>query len=268
MFFGHRERVRQYPEQGRYNGGGSSSIPGGGAVTGSACFRHRSARPRHNRVHPNTARFPLSPKRFPGMLVLAAWLLSAGVAAQPDARVLLDEFARGLDSLTADFTQITIDGRDEVVEESTGRLYFRAPDLIRWDYLEPFPQEIVADGEKLWHYDEALEQVNRELGTATALIILISGIHETSPVDDGVVLAGVLVAGLLHVLLDVAGDGTGVNVRVAGEEDEEVGGVGEPAEVEDEASEALVAHVAERGVELAGGFLGEFFEADVAGRGA
>jgi len=101
----------------------------------------------------------LLPKRLPGMLVLAAWLLPAGVAAQPDARVLLDEFARGLDSLTADFTQITVDGADEVVEESSGRLYFQAPDRIRWDYLEPFPQQIVADGEQLWHYDEALEQV-------------------------------------------------------------------------------------------------------------
>jgi len=101
----------------------------------------------------------LLPKRLPGMLVLAAWLLPAGVAAQADARVLLDEFARGLDSLTADFTQITVDGADEVVEESSGRLYFQAPDRIRWDYLEPFPQQIVADGEQLWHYDEALEQV-------------------------------------------------------------------------------------------------------------
>ena len=83
----------------------------------------------------------------------------APVAAQPEARVLLDDFARGLDSLTAEFSQITIDGSDEVVEESSGRMYFQKPDLIRWDYLEPFPQVIVADGKQLWHYDESLEQV-------------------------------------------------------------------------------------------------------------
>jgi len=73
--------------------------------------------------------------------------------------VLLDDFARGLDSLSAEFSQITIDSSDEVVEESEGRLYFQAPDRIRWDYFEPFPQVIVADGEQLWHYDESLEQV-------------------------------------------------------------------------------------------------------------
>jgi outer membrane lipoprotein carrier protein len=90
--------------------------------------------------------------------ILLALLPVAGVA-QPDARTLLDEFAEGLDSLRADFTQITIDAGDEVVEQSSGRMFFAAPDRIRWDYLEPFPQTIVADGEKLWHYDESLEQV-------------------------------------------------------------------------------------------------------------
>ena len=90
-------------------------------------------------------------------LFIAAF--SSYTVAQPEARALLDDFARGLDSLSAEFSQITVDGRDEVVEESYGRMYFQAPDLIRWDYLEPFPQVIVADGEQLWHYDESLEQV-------------------------------------------------------------------------------------------------------------
>jgi len=86
-------------------------------------------------------------------------LVSAPLAAQPDARTMLDEFAAGLDSLSAEFTQITIDSASEVVDESSGRMAFLAPDRFRWDYLQPFPQVIVADGEQLWHYDESLEQV-------------------------------------------------------------------------------------------------------------
>ena len=101
---------------------------------------------------------PTTIKTFAAASLFVAEFL-APVAAQPEARVLLDDFARGLDSLTAEFSQITIDGSDEVVEESSGRMYFQKPDLIRWDYLEPFPQVIVADGEQLWHYDESLEQV-------------------------------------------------------------------------------------------------------------
>ncbi len=95
-------------------------------------------------------------RRFPVILLVA---LAGAASAQPDARALLDDFARGLDSLSAEFSQITVDGSDEVVEESYGRMYFQAPDRIRWDYLEPFPQVIVADGEQLWHFDESLEQV-------------------------------------------------------------------------------------------------------------
>lgn len=93
------------------------------------------------------------------MAVGALALLPGGARAETDSRALLDEFARDLTSLSADFTQITVDSRDEVVEESAGEMRFSSPDRIRWDYLEPFPQVIVADGEQLWHYDEALEQV-------------------------------------------------------------------------------------------------------------
>ena len=94
---------------------------------------------------------------IPTLFALAT--ISTAEAQVADARMLLDRFADDLASLTAEFTQITVDGRDEVVEQSSGRMAFAAPDRIRWDYLEPFPQALVADGEKLWHYDEALEQV-------------------------------------------------------------------------------------------------------------
>ena len=94
---------------------------------------------------------------LPALAVLFAALPAP--AQQADARTLLDAFADDLTSLTAEFTQVTVDGRDEVVEQSAGRMAFEAPEKIRWDYLEPFPQVLIADGERLWHYDEALEQV-------------------------------------------------------------------------------------------------------------
>ena len=99
--------------------------------------------------------------RFVSLTVLLMLASSVVVAqtAPPDARVLLDRFAEGLDSLSGTFRQLTVDGQNEVVEESSGELYFQAPDRIRWDYLEPFPQVLLADGEQLWHYDELLEQV-------------------------------------------------------------------------------------------------------------
>ncbi|MEN1729722.1 MAG: outer-membrane lipoprotein carrier protein LolA, partial [Pseudomonadota bacterium] len=41
-------------------------------------------------------------------------------------------------------------------------IYFASPDRFRWRYVEPFPQELVADGTHLWHYDESLEQVTQQ----------------------------------------------------------------------------------------------------------
>lgn len=89
-------------------------------------------------------------------LLVAASGLTHG---QPDGRAQLEQFADGLESLSAEFEQITIDSNGEAVEESRGRMIFQAPNRIRWDYLEPFAQVIVGDGEQLWHYDESLEQV-------------------------------------------------------------------------------------------------------------
>jgi len=95
--------------------------------------------------------------RLVSMTVL---VVASGLShGQPDGRAQLEQFADGLESLSAEFEQITVDSSGEVVEESRGRMVFQAPNQIRWDYLEPFAQVIVGDGEQLWHYDEALEQV-------------------------------------------------------------------------------------------------------------
>ncbi|QKK02498.1 MAG: outer membrane lipoprotein chaperone LolA [Pseudomonadota bacterium] len=103
-------------------------------------------------------------RSWPG---LARWfggcVLALTLTTAPDAlagvRAQLEAFAEGLDSLTGRFEQITVDETGRVVEEASGRLEYLAPNRFRWDYEVPFPQQIVADGERLWHYDESLEQV-------------------------------------------------------------------------------------------------------------
>jgi len=44
-------------------------------------------------------------------------------------------------------------------ERASGTLAVLRPGRFRWDYREPYRQLIVADGERLWIYDEDLEQV-------------------------------------------------------------------------------------------------------------
>lgn len=106
---------------------------------------------------------------------LLALMLTLSVGADPDdGRAQLDAFADGLQTLSGRFEQVTLDGAGEVTEESTGSLHFQRPDRFRWDYDEPFPQAIVADGERLWHYDESLEQVTvREQPAASQSPLLV-----------------------------------------------------------------------------------------------
>lgn len=90
---------------------------------------------------------------------LLALFLMISLPALADGRVLLNTFAADLETLSADFRQLIFDQDGFLLEESHGSLHFQRPDRFRWDYLEPFPQLMVADGERLWHFDEALDQV-------------------------------------------------------------------------------------------------------------
>jgi outer membrane lipoprotein carrier protein len=92
-------------------------------------------------------------------LALTVALATAPVFADPSPREQLDQFAAGLHSLSGGFSQVTLDGSGRLVDQAEGHLYFQHPDRFRWSYVEPFPQEIVADGNRLWHYDESLDQV-------------------------------------------------------------------------------------------------------------
>lgn len=108
---------------------------------------------------------------------LAALLLTVSVSGAPqDGRAQLDAFADGLDTLSGRFEQVTVDADGRVTEESSGELYYARPDRFRWSYGEPFPQEIVADGEQLWHYDVSLEQVTvrEQPGAAESPLLVLT----------------------------------------------------------------------------------------------
>ncbi len=90
-------------------------------------------------------------------VLLAAGSLSAQEAGP--ARERLERFGAGLDTLHASFSQI-ITGQDGRVESTGhGELWLARPALFHWAYEGEFPELIVADGERIWLYDEVLEQV-------------------------------------------------------------------------------------------------------------
>jgi outer membrane lipoprotein carrier protein len=92
---------------------------------------------------------------------LAAAMAAGQVHAQEpgSARDRLEQFSAGLETLHASYTQ-TITALDGQVEsEGSGEVWLARPALFRWVYGGDFPELIVADGERVWLYDEILEQV-------------------------------------------------------------------------------------------------------------
>ncbi len=89
--------------------------------------------------------------------VASSLLLSAQAFA--GARDALQGFTRDLKGLDGQFTQRVFDGNGRVRESSSGRVALSAPRLFRWEYQNPYPQLIVADGQRVWVYDPDLEQV-------------------------------------------------------------------------------------------------------------
>jgi outer membrane lipoprotein carrier protein len=71
----------------------------------------------------------------------------------------LDEYLGHVKSLTAKFSQYVFNEGTQQPETSKGDIYVQSPDKFRLDYLKPYKQVYVADGERIWSYDEDLEQV-------------------------------------------------------------------------------------------------------------
>ena len=92
----------------------------------------------------------------------------------------LEEFVKMTNTGKADFTQVVTspakDGQALRVKTSSGTFEFARPNRFRFDYVKPFVQTIVADGQTLWLYDVDLNQVTARkqaalLGSTPAALI-------------------------------------------------------------------------------------------------
>ncbi|MDG1461936.1 MAG: outer membrane lipoprotein chaperone LolA [Gammaproteobacteria bacterium] len=85
--------------------------------------------------------------------------LSVSIVDAESGRERLEQFVVATDSWQADFEQrvFSIDGA--LLDESSGRFTLLRPGYFRWEYHSPWLQTIVADGQRIWLYDEDLEQV-------------------------------------------------------------------------------------------------------------
>lgn len=94
------------------------------------------------------------------MRILALVLLTlASTGAHASARAQLDAFSGGIQGLSATFEQRVYDSDNALRETSSGDVQLQAPRQFRWEYRQPFVQQLVADGDHIWIYEPDMEQV-------------------------------------------------------------------------------------------------------------
>jgi outer membrane lipoprotein carrier protein len=113
-----------------------------------------------------------------GLWIIALSSIAFTTPRAEESGARLESFLKRVQSLQAEFHQVLLDEHNEPLEESKGIFSLQRPGKFRWNYREPFPQVIVADGEHIWFYDPDLEQVtvkNQNLALGNTPALLLSG---------------------------------------------------------------------------------------------
>ena len=71
----------------------------------------------------------------------------------------LTQYLSNLKTFQADFTQSVFSPSNKEKQKSSGLIAVKSPDKFYLEYKKPYRLVYVADGKKLWSYDEDLEQV-------------------------------------------------------------------------------------------------------------
>jgi outer membrane lipoprotein carrier protein len=103
-----------------------------------------------------------------GLSALACLLLSC-VGLPGDAATLdrLRMFVRETQTARAQFTQNVVDRNGRPVQTANGEFDLSRPGKFRWSVEQPYKQLLVGDGQRVWVYDQDLNQVIvRRIGEA------------------------------------------------------------------------------------------------------
>lgn len=90
---------------------------------------------------------------------LCLCLLVLPLVARADASAELLTALKPIDSMSANFHQLTLNNQGQQLQESRGTMQVARGNRFRWHTEQPDEQLVVADGKQVWIYDPGLEQV-------------------------------------------------------------------------------------------------------------
>jgi outer membrane lipoprotein carrier protein len=98
---------------------------------------------------------------------LAAMLVVLASAANAATLDRLRAFVKETQTARAQFTQTVADKNGRVTQSANGEFLLERPGKFRWSVAKPYKQLIVGDGQRVWVFDEDLNQVIvRKVGEA------------------------------------------------------------------------------------------------------
>lgn len=108
--------------------------------------------------------------------------------AHAEGLASLQAFVKDTRAFTAGFEQTLYDADSTPLQVSTGTIQLKRPGRFLWKYETPNKQQLLSDGEKIWLYDEDLEQVTvndlSDKVSGTPLVILMG----TRPLEEEFVI--------------------------------------------------------------------------------
>ena len=98
------------------------------------------------------------------------WLLLAALVSCTAQGATIDRlraFVKDTQTARADFTQTVADKDGRVAQTASGEFLLERPGKFRWTVQKPYKQLLVGDGQRVWIFDEDLNQVIvRKIGEA------------------------------------------------------------------------------------------------------
>jgi outer membrane lipoprotein carrier protein len=89
-----------------------------------------------------------------------------------------------------DFSQTVVARSGRKPQQSSGSFAFMRPGKFRWTYEKPYAQLLVSDGDRLWSYDEDLNQVTvkkigQAIGATPAALLAGESLDKNFVLKDG-----------------------------------------------------------------------------------
>jgi len=93
------------------------------------------------------------------LIMFCANLWANTIKKSTNSAGLLAQMLQQSNTLTGNFSQLTLDGNGSKLQEMSGTLQLKRGYKFKWHIVEPLEQLVVSNGIKVWMYDPDLEQV-------------------------------------------------------------------------------------------------------------